>query len=553
MKERDQFTIRQPEYLESFEAFRDSKSLQQIITKVQEQITQKGENLHCLDSMAGTGIIGHKIKEVFDKIKIVYQDKSPKMLESGAYQDNERILSDATEIGLPDDSFDIVFCRGGLNNVSKDDYPLILCEYTRIINANGITILQDYFARTVEEKDILNRIETEVANLEGKNDVTYVPTLQELKSLIQNSGAKVSDKQSFNMHISMKDRFATKGIDQPDLSKIKTILENQTYIQYEETKNDIIVTYPISTITFSKNPETESHRAEKEKAIENAWQYLKSESQQGVFPSYIASNRSELSTNQAPKEIFSSIVIADILPKRSSHDELRNTILQHIETQSKQGQLSFFEDRSLITPDSDTNSWGYSVLLENERTTSEQANKILNTILEYIDKEGKIQVWLSQERKNRLDHVVATNVAYLAYLLGREDDIQSTEEWITTMLKSGKYLEGSRFYHSPECFLYALSRLMKFPKIKKKLKTNLEEQLKNRIGKTNNPLDLAMRNVIADTLGIQNQKEKNVLLSIQEKAGSWPMDALYREGTKPRYFTNKSLPTAFALQALATK
>ena len=155
MKERDQFTIRQPEYLESFEAFRDSKSLQQIITKVQEQITQKGENLHCLDSMAGTGIIGHKIKEVFDKIKIVYQDKSPKMLESGAYQDNERILSDATEIGLPDDSFDIVFCRGGLNNVSKDDYPLILCEYTRIINANGITILQDYFARTVEEKDIV--------------------------------------------------------------------------------------------------------------------------------------------------------------------------------------------------------------------------------------------------------------------------------------------------------------------------------------------------------------------------------------------------------------
>ena len=229
MEGKDQFTIRQPEYLESFEAFRDSTSLKQIATKVEEQVSKKGGSLRCLDSMAGTGIVGRQMKQVFGQIKMVYQDKSPKMLKADVYQDDdERITSDATELGLPDDSFDIIFCRGGLNNVAKEDYPKILSEYIRILSADGIAILQDHFARTEEEKDVINRIETEVANIEGRNDATYIPTAQELKSLIESTGGNVSDEQSFHIRLSMKDRFTAKGIHQPDLSKIKEILEDQT-------------------------------------------------------------------------------------------------------------------------------------------------------------------------------------------------------------------------------------------------------------------------------------------------------------------------------------
>ncbi|MFH1900031.1 MAG: hypothetical protein ABIJ83_02040, partial [Patescibacteria group bacterium] len=74
-----------------------------------------------------------------------------------------------------------------------------------------------------------------------------------------------------------------------------------------------------------------------------------------------------------------------------------------------------------------------------------------------------------------------------------------------------------------------------------------------RIGSTEYPLDLAMRTILADDLGIDNGAEKQKLLSMQAQDGSWPTDSLYREGTKPRYFGNKSVPTALALQSISSK
>lgn len=550
MEKKDQFTIRQPEYLESFEAFRDEESFLQIATKVKEQIDKKGgNNLNCLDSMAGTGVVGRKMKEVFDQIHVVFQDKSSKMLTSEVYQEENRVESDASYTGLQESSFDIIFCRGGLNNVAAENYPAILREYVRLLKRDGIAILQDHFARTQEERDVINRIETEVAAIKGRSDETYVPTVQELKQLIQTAGGKITDEQSFKIRLSLKDRFIAKGINNPDLSKIKEVLENQTQVQYEKTADDIVIIYPITTVTFSKNPEIELH--DTEKAIERGWQFLEAEQQTGFFPSYISSDRNTASTKQAPREIFSSIVIAHTLPPNTPHEELRRAILHFIETQTQQLQLTFFEDHNLLPPDTDTNSLGYSVLLENDLTTSEAANKILDSIIEYRDKEGRVQVWLSEEKENRLDHVVGANVAYFARLLGREAEMHPTEQWLMSMLDSGEYLNGSRYYHSPDSFLYFLGRLAKFPEIGEKLTAKLKQHLQQRIGTTEYPLDLAMRITLADSLGINNEKEKQKLLILQEKDGSWSVDALYREGTKPVFYRNKSVPTAFALQALS--
>ncbi len=549
----DQFKIRQPDYLKYFEAFRDSTSLQQIATKVQEQIAKKGDTLRCMDSMAGTGIVGQKMKETFVNIDMVYQDKSPLMLDSDAYHDEERVESDAAKMTFPDNSFDVIFCRGGLNNVGKEDYPTILKEYLRVLSEDGIAIIQDHFTQTEEEKNVVNEIETEIANLEGREDETYVPTIDELKQLIEKSGGTTTDSQSFNIRLSLKKRFEAKGIENPDFSNIKTILEGQIHLEYEELDDDIVVTYPVYTVTLEKKSESESKKVEDEKAVQKGWQYLESESKRGAFSTYIGSSRHVVGPKETPKEVFTSIVIADTLPAHPQHSELKNDILHYIEEQSQQGNLSFFENRSLIAPDTDTNSFGYSVLLENGLTTPEQASGILDTILKHADDEGKMQVWLSDEKENRLDHVAAVNAVYLAHLIGREVETQTTEKWIIAMLESGKYLEGSRYYHSPDFFLYFASRLMKFPESQAILKPLLEEQLRARIGKTNDPLDLAMRSILADTLGIDNEQEKNALRSMQEQDGAWPTDALYREGTKPRYYVNKSLPTAFAMKALSTK
>jgi len=249
----DQFSIRTPEYLETFKPFRDPTSINQFVKVVQDYAQKKGAFLDCLDSMAGTGIVGHKIKEKFEKFHIVYQDKSKKMLSSNFYRkEDERILSDSTSLDIADKSFDIVFCRVGLNNICKSDYPKALKEYIRVLRNEGVGILQDHFAHTEEAKKVINQIETEISNIEGRSDKTYVPTARELGKLIQKARGKVLSEQSFEINFSIKDRFKSKGIDWPNLSKIRKLLKEQNSIRYEETKDDLVLVYPIITIAFKK-------------------------------------------------------------------------------------------------------------------------------------------------------------------------------------------------------------------------------------------------------------------------------------------------------------
>lgn len=568
MKEgNNQFNIRTPEYLESYKPFFDSDSLNQITVSIQKHIKETSRSsLRCLDSMAGTGIVGHQMKVVFPELQVVYQDKSQKMLSSRTYQNDERVLSDATALGMASESFDIVFCRGGLNNVSKEDYLKIFGEYIRVLREGGVVILQDHFAQTEEAKNIINQIETEVTNIEGRNDETYVPTMEELREFVREVDGKILNEQSFEVRLPMKDRFMNKGISNPNLSTIRGILKKQNVIRYEETEDDIVLIYPIITITFQKMTPTDtkpvyngieseplSERAENmERAVEKGWQFLKVENQEGFFPSYITSARDETSTQQAIHEIFSSIAIANTLSTANT-DELSKATLEYIENQAQHGLLTFFEDKNLITPDTDTNSLGYSVLLENDRVTSESANRILDSILAHRDDNEIIRVWLSKERVNHSDHVVGANALYFANLLDRGDELRKTEDWLITILDSRQYLEGSRYYPSPDSFLYLLGRLIKFPALEEKLKIKLEEHLQQRIGKTEYPLDLAMRVVLADSLGVKNDGERQKLLKLQNQDGSWPADALYRQGKKAVFYSNKSLPTAFALRALGAK
>jgi len=249
-----QFDIRKPEYLESYDHFKDPASFKQITEVVGRYLKQKSlSSVRCLDSMAGTGLVGRRMKELFPEIKVVYQDGSKQMLSSNVYQDSdERVLSNAKALELGDKSFDIVFCRAGLNNVKKEDYPKILAEYLRVLNDHGIVILMDHFARTEGEKKIINQIETEVKKIEGINDETYVPTAQELRELIQRARGRVTNEKLSRARFSMKERFMSKGIQQPDLSVISEILKAQQAIEYEDTKEDIFITYPITTVTISK-------------------------------------------------------------------------------------------------------------------------------------------------------------------------------------------------------------------------------------------------------------------------------------------------------------
>jgi len=203
--------------------------------------------------MAGTGLIGRNMQKLFPEIKVVYQDGSKKMLSSGVYKDSdERVLSDTTALGMADKSFDVVFCRAGLNNVKKEDYPRILAEYMKVLHDDGIVILMDHFAQTEEQKEVINQVETEVKRIEGIGDEVYVPTIENLRELIKDARGRVANEQLSMVSFSMKKRFLSKGIEGQDLSTFIKILKAKNVLKYEEKGDDIVITYPIATISFQK-------------------------------------------------------------------------------------------------------------------------------------------------------------------------------------------------------------------------------------------------------------------------------------------------------------
>ncbi|MEK7606738.1 MAG: hypothetical protein AAB444_00875 [Patescibacteria group bacterium] len=300
------------------------------------------------------------------------------------------------------------------------------------------------------------------------------------------------------------------------------------------------------------NPERPREReSDLEKAVEQGRRYLESEHQNGYFPSYISASRDFSAPPQiSPRETFSTIVIADTALKDHPDSEATRAALQYIENQKQQGQFTFFEDRTAYPPDTDINSLGYSVLIEAGRPIQEDANRMLDSILAHRNEDGLVQVWLSHERQNRIDPVVSANALYLAQLLGRGEEMRQTEQWLLETLHTGAYQSGTRYYQSPDSFLHFMGRLSKFPDLLDKTKAKLAEQLQQRIGKTEYPLDLAMRAALADSLGIDNDSEKQKLLRLQKQGGSWPADALFQYGSQRGYFGSKTLTTAFSIRAL---
>jgi len=138
--------------------------------------------------------------------------------------------------------------------------------------------------------------------------------------------------------------------------------------------------------------------------------------------------------------------------------------------------------------------------------------------------------------------------------LGREKESLKTEQYIFEYLHSQAYLEGTRYYPSPDIFLYFLARLVNtFPYFRKRYAPQLKEALQTRIGTSKSPLDLAARVITAKVLGISNGFEEHKLVLLQKNSQEWPADAFFKFGTRYGFFGCNALTTAFATRALETR
>ncbi|KAH7914156.1 Haloacid dehalogenase-like hydrolase-domain-containing protein [Hygrophoropsis aurantiaca] len=216
---------------------------------------------------------------------------------------------------------------------------------------------------------------------------------------------------------------------------------------------------------------------------------------------------------------------------------------------------NFFQGKPLLTTDEfpfdlDTTSLGLTVT----NCPTAVANSVMDEMLEYIDDDGIIQTYFDH-RRPRFDPVVCVNALTLFYTHGRGHQLTRTLHWVREVLLHRAYLDGTRYYATPECFLYFLGRLLETISdeyLHAFLKPLLRERVAERVGADGDALALSMRVMLCTQLGLKNEVDLRALLPLQCEDGGWEIGWIYKYGSSGINIGNRGLTTALAMKAIQT-
>lgn len=272
------------------------------------------------------------------------------------------------------------------------------------------------------------------------------------------------------------------------------------------------------------------------------------------FPCYTGVDRSVEGGQVVYAESFTAMVIADLLMGRVEDASLVRSIGSMLERElGDEDVFYFFKEHERLPADADCTALGLSVLLRNQARVQPQAHRALDRILANTDERGVVMTYFdpTADRDGIIDPVVCANVLFLAFQLGRADELQATLEFVREVLVTRGYLEGTRYYHSPDSFLYFLGRVVHhFPEARESLLEPLREAVRERQGASSYVIDLAQRVLLSSWLGIDDGGDRERLLDAQQGTGTWAPDALFRYGRKAIFFGSRPLASAFAVGAI---
>ncbi|KAG5648479.1 hypothetical protein DXG03_003090 [Asterophora parasitica] len=214
---------------------------------------------------------------------------------------------------------------------------------------------------------------------------------------------------------------------------------------------------------------------------------------------------------------------------------------------------NFFQGKGKLTTeqfpfDLDTTSLALTIL----RREKALASSVIDEMLEYVDPDGIIQTYFDH-RRPRFDPCVCVNVLSLFYTYSRGHELPRTLEWIQEVLRNRAYLEGTRYYETPECFLFFITRLLESSgdqELHAMLKPLLKERVQERIGAKGDALALAMRILVTNFVGLRNEVDLRALLPLQTEDGGWEIGWMYKYGSSGIRIGNRGLTTALAVKAI---
>jgi hypothetical protein len=282
---------------------------------------------------------------------------------------------------------------------------------------------------------------------------------------------------------------------------------------------------------------------------EIAYSYLQNSWNENGFQSMISTSKMMEIYEIGPSEIFSTILILDLL---QNHVDLtfKKGAIDYVKENIGSQVIHFFEDHALLPADVDCTSLGVVALAEGLGKDHKEA--LVKQIAANITDEGVIKVYFNgdESRNHIIDPVVCANALYAIYTHDNSLDVSKTENFLYSVLVSEQYINGTRYYPSPATFLWATSRLLNFESFRTKFLDIFQEKINKLIGTIDNSLDLSLYILAAKNAGLSTTEEKKKLAALQRQDGSWAPYAFFKYGKKLKYFGSSYITTAFAICAL---
>jgi hypothetical protein len=156
-------------------------------------------------------------------------------------------------------------------------------------------------------------------------------------------------------------------------------------------------------------------------------------------------------------------------------------------------------------------------------------------------------------KKSRVDPVVCVNVLTLFYANGRGEELPRTFAWIREILINRGYTDGTRYYPTPECFLFFMARLLeriKGTEADLSLRPIFRERVQEMIGSEGDALALAMRILACASVGIRDEIDLRTLLTLQQEDGGLEIGWICKYSYTGINIGNRGLTTALAINAI---
>lgn len=208
-------------------------------------------------------------------------------------------------------------------------------------------------------------------------------------------------------------------------------------------------------------------------------------------------------------------------------------------------------------PDADTTSMAYLCVPKSRLSDLADADLVMDRMVANTNPDGILQTYFDRGRP-RTSPEVCCNILRFFYSFGRGDDpgIKKTQDWVVQCLNTRACAYGSRFYPTPESFLYFTACLYSecgSEDLRKQLAPAIKEALLERVNIPTNPLALSLRISACQSIGLDPhiyEQDLIKLMAMQEEDGGWPMGYFCCMGRTGAGVGNRGLTTALAINIM---